>query len=164
MKAIRIALVALCLLCIPAVLQAQTWSLEQQELLDHLFSVFDQTEENNQASFVQWRDVAHPRDDLVLWFTDQGAPYDLEAVRKWHQGWATRGTEYTFLNIRPVAVRILDSVGMVWFWQYGEWMNQDGERHQWEAKRLEIFHRTSDGWDLVGGMVTRVVPFEADKG
>ena len=70
MKAIRIALVALCLLAIPAVLQAQTWSPEQQELLDHLSSIWDQVEENNESSFVQWRDVVHPRDDLVWWPTD----------------------------------------------------------------------------------------------
>ena len=161
MNAIRIALVALCLLAIPAVLEAQTWSPEQQELLDHLSSVYDQIEENNQASFVQWRDVVQPRDDLVWWFTNQGAPYDLDAVRKWHQGWGTRNAEYTFLNVRPVAVRIIDSVGMVWFRSYGEVAEAKGERSQWEDIRLEIFHRTSNGWEFVGGMVTKV-PIEAD--
>jgi hypothetical protein len=162
MKAIRIALVALCLLAIPAVLQAQTWSPEQQELLDHLFSIWDQVEENNQSTFAQWQDVVHPRDDLVWWFTNQGAPNDLEAVRKWHQGWETRGAQYTFLSVRPVAVRILDSVGMVWFWAFGEVEYQSGERHQYESKRLEIFHKTASGWEFAGGMVTYVVPFEAE--
>ena len=161
MKAIQVALVALCLLAIPTVLEAQTWSPEEQELLNHLVSVWDQIEANNEANFSLWKDAVQPRDDLVWWFTSQGAPYDLDAVRKWHQGWGTRNAEYTFLNVRPVAVRIIDSVGMVWFRSYGEVAEAEGERSQWEDIRLEIFHRTSNGWEFVGGMVTKV-PIEAD--
>lgn len=63
-----------------------------------------------------------------------------------------------------MAVRILDPVGMVWFWSHGEWMDRDGERHPWEEKRLETFHKVPDGWLLVGGMVTPVVPFESEGG
>jgi len=162
MNTIRLIVAAIVFLAVPAALPAQTWSPEEQELLDHLVSIWDQVEENNEANFSLWQDVVHPRDDLIWWFTDQGAPYDLDAVRKWHQGWETRNSDYTYLNVRPVAVRIIDSVGMVWFRSYGEVKEPEGERSQWEDIRLEIFHKTPDGWEFVGGMVTLVVPAEAD--
>ncbi len=144
----------------PLTLQAQTWSPEQQELLDHFLSVVDQIEETNEATHSLWKEAANPREDMVMWFTEQGAPYDLTALRKWHQAWETRGAKYTFLNARPIAVRIIDSVGMIWYWMYGERLDKDGERHQWEEKRLELFQKTPEGWRFVGGMSTPVVPFE----
>lgn len=144
----------------PAAAPAQVWSPEQQELIDYFLSVVDRIEETNEANHSLWREAAKPRDDMVVWFTEQGAPCDLTALRKWHQAWETRGAVYTFLNARPVAVRIIDSVGMIWYWHYGERLERDGERHQWEEKRLEIFQKTPDGWAFVGGMSAPVVPFE----
>jgi hypothetical protein len=144
----------------PLTLPAQTWSPEQQELLDHFLSVVDRIEETNEATHSLWKEAANPREDVVMWFTEQGAPYDLTALRKWHQAWETRGAEYTFLNARPIAVRIIDSVGMIWYWHYGERVEKDGERHQWEEKRLEIFQKVPGGWRFAGGMSSPVVPFE----
>lgn len=162
MSTVRFLLPILILAGSPLTLQAQTWSPAEQELLDHFLSVIDRLEETNEANHAVWREVANPAEDMVWWYTADGAPWDLTAMRKWHQSWETRGAVYTFLNARPVAVRIIDSVGMIWFWMYGELEQEDGTRHKWEEKRLEIFHRTGNGWEFVGGMVTPVVPFEVE--
>jgi hypothetical protein len=160
MSAARLLIPFLLLVASPLTLPAQTWSPEQQELLDHFLSVVDRIEETNEANHSLWKEAANPREDVVMWFTEQGALYDLTAFRKWHQAWETRGAEYTFLNARPIAIRIIDSVGMIWYWHYGERLEKDGERHQWEEKRLEIFQKTPEGWRFVGGMSSPVVPFE----
>jgi len=141
---------------------AQQWSAEEQEILTHLGNVLDQIEENNEATHALWRDVVNPRDDLVWWFTDQGAPYDLEALEKWHQGWETRGADYTYLDARPVAVRVIDSVAMVWYYNYAERRESNGEYHQSSEMRLEIFHKTDEGWEFVGGMAAPILPFESE--
>ena len=160
MPKLRFLIPMLALVVFPPTLQAQSWSPEEQGLLDHFLSVVDRLEETNEANHSLWREAADPREDMVMWFTEQGAPYDLTAIRKWHQSWETRGADYTFLNARPVAIRIIDSVGMIWFWMYGEMEEDDGARHKWEEKRLEIFQKTPEGWRFVGGMSSPVVPFE----
>jgi hypothetical protein len=149
---------------LPAILHGQEWTAEQQELVDHLHSVWDAIEANNEATYEIWRETVNPADDLVWWFTNQGVPYDHKALEKWHQWWGTRGGQYTYTNVRPIAVRIVDSVGMVWFWAFGEWIDRSLERHEWQDQRLEIFRKTDDGWEFLGGMVTPVTPFEGGSG
>jgi hypothetical protein len=156
-----LAVVLFAALAVPTAAWAQQWSAEEQELVDHLESVWDQIEQNNEATFEIWRETVNPREDLVWWFTDQGVPYDLGASEKWHQGWANRTDKYTYLDVRPIAVRVIDSVGMVWFYAYGESLDANGEYRQFSGKRLEIFHKTDEGWKFVGGMVdptTRLIP------
>jgi hypothetical protein len=160
----RILAVALfAALALPTAAWAQQWSAEEQELLDYLEGIWDQVEQNNQATFETWRETVNPREDLVWWFTNEGAPSDLDAVKKWHQGWEKRNAEYTYMDVRPTAVRLIDSVGMVWFHAYGEWRDADGHLHQFSDMRLEIFHKTDEGWEFVGGMVTPILPFEPEE-
>ena len=159
-----LGLMLVSILTLPATGQGQEWTAEQQELVDHLTAVWDEIDENNQETFSIWRETVQPADDLVWWFTNQGAPSDLKAIEKWHQWWGSRRGRYTYLNVRPVAVRIVDSVGMVWFWAFGEWTDQSGERHEWQDQRLELFRKTQDGWEFLGGLGAPVVPFKGEGG
>lgn len=61
-------------LSLPSALFSQEWTSEQQELVDHLIAVWDEIDENNQETYSIWRETVHPADDLVWWFTNQGAP------------------------------------------------------------------------------------------
>ena len=128
----------------PALVHGQVRTPEQQELVDHLRGIWDQVEEKNEATSSIWRNTVHPKDDRVWWFTDQGAPYDLKSLEKWHQWWGTREGDFTFMNVPPLAVRIVDSVGMVWSWALWGWIDKEGEGRGFEDQRLEILHKTSD--------------------
>jgi hypothetical protein len=159
-----LAVVLLAALAGPTVAWAQQWSVEEQELVDYLEGIWDQIEENNEATFEIWHETVNPKEDLVWWFTHRVAPDDLRSVEKWHQGWETRGAEYTYLDVRPIAVRLIDSVGMVWFYAQGEFRGADGEYHQFSGKRLEIFHKTEEGWKFVGGMADPIERMLGDGG
>ena len=159
-----VAVVLFAALALPTAAVAQQWSAEEQELVDHLESVWDQVEENDQATYEIWLETANPRDDLVWWFSHRGTPYDLKAIEKWHKCWETRGTEYTYMDVYPIAVRIIDSVGMIWFYAYGESLDADGVHRPFSSKRLEIFQKTDGGWKLVGGMAAPIETLLPDGG
>ena len=162
MKKLHAISITLLMLFVPLMLQAQNWTEEQQEFLDHFKLIWDKIEETNEANHDTWKNIVNPQDDLTWWFTGQSMPYDLEAVKKWHQGWETLETKYTYTNIRPIDIKIIDNMAMIWFYVYGKWEDKNGKRNTWEDQRLEIFHKKDGKWFFVGGMVNEIKSFSGD--
>ena len=144
----------------PLSLSAQEWSKEEQEFLDYLNVMWDELEQNNEATHELWKETMNPREDLTWWFTNQSMPMDLPAIKKWHKNWQKIDGTYSYFNVRPIEVKIEGDMAMVWYYFYGEWWEKDDERHYWEDQRFEVFKKDGSEWIFLGGMVHPVVAFE----
>lgn len=81
MPKLRFLIPMLALVVFPPTLPAQSWSPEEQGLLDHFLSVVDRLEETNEANHSLWREAADPREDMVMWFTEVDGDWIVFTVR-----------------------------------------------------------------------------------
>jgi len=145
--------IASCIL-IPLTTLAQTWNEQEQELLDQLETCWDAwmeaVEQNNPEL---WIEKCNPAKNYSMWWTEEGAPQGIDAVKR---DWETiRKVDVRWIDIRPVAIRIFDNVGIVQF--YGYWKaNTETGPVTTEYKRTEVFLKVDGKWSFIGGQGTPV--------
>ena len=141
-------------------LYSQTYSNEEQELIDHITNCWDAwVEGKNENNPNIWYEKCPSKPNASMWWTNDGAPEQIDRVtRKWE--FATALNE-DWLDMRPVAIRIWDDVGMVQF--YGYWLvdSKDGFVRT-EFKRTEMFKKENGTWILLGGQGTPVTKEDAE--
>jgi hypothetical protein len=159
---IQVLMAAFIVLLISCPLYSQTYSQEEQGLIDHITNCWDAwmegVEKNNPEI---WYEKCPAKPDASFWWTEHGAPEQIDALRRnWDLDRAFAGSSY-WLDMRPVAIRIWDDVGMVQF--YGYWLTdtEDGKVNT-EYKRTEVFKNENGKWILLGGQGTPVTQADAE--
>jgi Domain of unknown function (DUF4440) len=138
------------LLIIPLSAQAQEWTTEQQEVLDHIQACWDAWETK---VYDNWVEVCRPAKNELWWTTSEALPGNLEYDRKLSEAqWKTSEIEYLWNEIRPLAVQIHGDVALVYFYALFSW-TEDGEEVSAEQKRFEAFRKVDGQWMVIGGMV-----------
>jgi hypothetical protein len=152
-------LLVLCII-LPFTAFAQTWSEQEQELLDHIAMIWDAwmeaVDQKNVEIFVEKSNQAK---NSLMWWTTQGAPEGLDAVRRNWESIST--TDVNWIDIRPVAIRIYENVGIVYFYGYWTAKTEDGSVTT-EYKRTEVYLKVDGKWSFIGGQGTPVSPKDAE--
>ena len=141
-------------------LQSQTFSNEEQELIDHITNCWDAwIEAKNEGNPEIWYEKCPSKPDASFWWTEEGAPEQTTRIRnRWS---VVMDLEEEWLDIRPVAVRIWDEIGMVQFYGYWRAMHK-GESVITEFKRTEMFKNENGTWILLGGQGTPAAKEDAE--
>jgi hypothetical protein len=139
-------------LVFPFIVSAQQYSAQEQGLIDQIKICWDAwmegVEKNNPDI---WYEKCPAMENASFWWTDEGAPQQND--------WAKRNWDYVkdqnvgWLDMRPVAIRIWDDIGMIQFYGYWEIRTKDGSIVT-EFKRTEVFKKENDTWILLGGQGT----------
>lgn len=125
---------------------AQTWTADQQSVVDDLkecWDIFVQSVKDDDPN--AWIDEC--TDDFRYWWID-GTPNDADFFRR---NWAAAVEASEFwVSLRPISIQIFDDIAIMHF--YGQWSTKvpDGRIIN-EQKRTEVFRRSSNRWLLVAG-------------
>ena len=156
----RFAILVLAIaLLLPASTQAQQWSAEEQEVLDHLVECWDIWVEGTKSGSPERWTSECSTPEQTYWPSANGAPSynEHERIRR---NWETFSRNYPgWVEIRPVSLTVIDDIAVLHF--YGSWRvrTADGETIN-EAKRTEVFRRIDGRWKLIAGHGTPVTPAE----
>ena len=143
-------------------LYGQTYSNEEQELIDHITNCWDAWEEGVGKDNPEiWYEKCPSKPDASFWWTEDGAPEQTAKIRNRNQWHFVRQINHHWLDIRPVAIRIWDDIGMVQFYSYWR-VNNRGKWVTTEYKRTEVFKNENGTWILLGGQGTPVTKEDAE--
>ena len=94
-----------------------------------------------------------------MWWTNEGAPQQMNwAKRNWD---IVSSVDAKWVDIRPVAVRIWDDIGMIQLYGYWQAKTNDGLVVT-EYKRTELFKNENSSWILLGGQGTPAANEDAE--
>ena len=139
------------MLALPLCGFSQTWSKKEQAFLDDFTKKWEQFC-NKPSTWELWKTNVHPDDELAWWWTDEGMPKDLNAVKAMFQNFEKQGTVANNFHLRPIKINIVGDVAMIWFYGYISLTDKAGNTSDWEDKRLEVFRRDGAGWKFLGGI------------
>ena len=138
-------------LSIPTSLLAREWTTQQQEFLTFFNSLVDSFAQGPQT-YEYWEKQVRPDEELLWWFTHQAMPLDLDSVKRLSP--AGNIDHYLYIDIKPIDIKIHGNHYFIFYYNSGAYVDKQGERHVWEDKRLEIYERSKEEWQFLGGMVT----------
>ena len=133
----------------PSPAEAQQWSPEQQEVVDHLKTCWDTWMESVHAGSPDaW--LNNCADNHSFWVSQDGSPGGEDYLRRdWD---AIAATDEGWLDIRPLWIRVEGDFAVMHFWGY--WRVRDQEQPV-EVKRTEVFKKVDGRWKLIAGHATR---------
>jgi hypothetical protein len=140
--------------------QAQQWSKEQKEVLEHIKGCWTgRIEAFKTKDFNAWANVCNSDEDIAYWPTSEASPMlGFEAdKRAINMGlYMLLWKRWEWLDVRPINIKIDNDVALVHF--YAFWIVEDyaGKTSMVEQKRFEVFRKKNGDWILLGGMVTPV--------
>ena len=138
---------------------AQNWNDEQQDVIDSLKGCWDTwmdaVEQNDPEIWIgQCTDV-----DYSFWWSTQGAPNNPETLRRDFQ--RAREVDAGWLDVRPLAVKIVGDVAIMHFYGYWRANTSDGTVTT-EELRTEVFQNVDGRWLLVAGHSSPASQADAD--
>ena len=148
------------MMLISSSMYCQTYSKEEQGLIDHVTNCWDAWMEGVEKNDPQiWYEKCPSKPDASMWWTQDGAPQPIDWVqRNWD---IVSAVDSKWVDMRPVTIRIWDDVGMVQF--YGYWQALTKKEYVvTEFKRTEMFKNENGNWILLGGQGTPVAQKDAD--
>lgn len=150
----------LVIMLLSSTLFAQTYSKEEQGLIDQVIHCWDAWMEGIEKNDPEiWYEKCPSKPDASMWWAQEGAPQQLDwAKRNWD---IVSGVDAKWVDLRPVAVRIWDNVGVVQFYGYWQAKTKEGNVST-EFKRTEVFKNENGNWVFLGGQGTPVTEKDAD--
>ena len=151
--------IAICCFGFTAPAWSQQWTPEQQSVITALETCWDTWMESiRQDDPSMWIDQCTDG-SYTYWWTEDGAPNTPATLRRdWER---VKRTDLGWVDIRPLAVKIVGAVAIMQF--YGYWDAQTPEGPvMTEAMRTEVFRRAGDRWLLVAGHSTPSSSEDAD--
>ena len=142
-------------------LYGQTYSAEEQGLIDQVENCFDAWIEGIEKGNPEvWYEKCPSKEDASMWWTNEGAPQQTVswAQRNWD---IVSRVDSKWVDLRPVVVRIWGDIGMVQFYGYWEAKTQNGNVVT-EYLRTEVFKRENGSWIFLGGQGTPATQADAD--
>ena len=140
-------------LAMPVYAQAQNWTPEQQEVINHakkssemwFKAVFDQND------YSKWL-KEYAVEDYNFWFTGRGVPMDIagdiERVEFIQKEFKRIYLEEQY----PLAVKIYGDIACLYFYQYAILEDPEGKITRKESKRLHVYRKQGDTWKLIEGV------------
>ena len=145
---------------LPITALAQSWTEQEQELLDHIAICWDAWLEGLEKNKPEiWVEKCNTNEKYSMWWTDQGAPEGLDVIKRNFETFRT--IDLDWIDIRPVAIKVFDNVGIVQFYGYWKAKTEDGSVTT-EYKRTEVFLKVDGKWSFLGGQGTPVTSADAD--
>jgi hypothetical protein len=142
-----LTLLAALVLFAPGV-SAQTWSAEQQELIDFANACWTTWETEDWDAYAR----ACPADpELQYWDMSQSVPaLGHDSWRKWAEAMWPRMNPFHH-EIRPITIQIMGDMALYYF--YANFNNEfaDGSLAAFNHHELAVFQRRNGRWILVGG-------------
>jgi len=159
-KKVQGLMVTIVMLLVSSSMYCQTYSQEEQGLIDQLTSCWDAWMEGVDKNNPEiWYEKCPAKSDASMWWTNEGAPQQMDwARRNWD---IVSDVDSKWVDMRPVAVRIWDNIGMIQFYAYWQAKTKEGNVVT-EYKRTEVFKNENGSWILLGGQGTPVTIADAD--
>ena len=151
---IQVLIAAFIMLLISCPLYSQTYSAEEQGLIDHITNCWDAWMEGVEKADPEiWYEKCPSKPNASMWWTKDGAPEQTERIRRrWDRAISS---DPKWVDMRPVTIRIWDDVGMVQFYSFWRVNSKDGFITK-ETKRTEVFKKENGNWIFLGGQGTPV--------
>lgn len=140
------------LLTWPSPSRAQTWTPEQQDLIDHTKRCWELwgVEENPAL----WEQECPADPDIRFWWTPQSVPFHgTDEWKAWSQVFHPKIDEF-FQAHRPIAVQFFGDVILYYYWATWSWEDANGQVQTAEQHRLDIWHRRNGQLWWIGGTGT----------
>ena len=145
------ALIVALFVVFPLTLAAQTWSAEEQEIIDL-----------NQSCWEAWasedlnavRATCNEHPDARGWYTPEGLPavgWFAKNASRWLSVYGPRD-EWIYFEVRPASVRIFDNTALIHFWAMHTHEDAQGAVTTQTQKHLNIWQRIDGEWTWIGGM------------
>jgi hypothetical protein len=136
----------------PQALQAQTWSTQEQEAIDHLKACWSTWAEED---YDEWARVCNLDPDGNYWNTVEQAPGPMDSQGHYLRAIVLQGyadTDVVAWDIRPVNVTSWDDVVGVYFYSVMHLRDSEGLVTVIQERRFEILRNVDGRWGVVGGM------------
>ncbi len=137
---------------LPCVVQAQNFTPEQQEIIDHTKRCWEVwgLEENPAL----WEQECPADPDIRFWWTAQSVPIHGTAEwMEWSRAFHPKIDEF-FQAHRPIAVQSFGDVVLYYYWATWGWEDANGQVQNAEQHRLDIYQRRNNQWWWIGGTGT----------
>ena len=138
------------LLLIPTSTQAQQWSAEEQEVLNHVeecFASFTEASELNDPQV--WVRRCRPTDESLFWWAPNAGPISLEALLRDWELTLPKSKRFSSIGFEPMRIRLIDDMAFVY--GYTSWYDEqeDGSLNYFHDKRLEVYRKQGGLWSLI---------------
>jgi hypothetical protein len=129
--------------------QAQQWSEEEQEVLDHVAECFTSFAEASAQNDPQiWVQRCRPVDESLYWTASEAGPMSLKAqVKNWELSFP-KSAMSSSTGFEPIRMRLVDDFAFVY--GYSTWYDEslEGPSKWTHDARLEIYRRQEGQWGL----------------
>ena len=137
---------------LPGVAQGQSFSPEQQEIIDHTKRCWELwgLEENP----TMWEQECPADPDIRFWWTAQSVPsHGTADWQAWSQAFHPKIDEF-FHSHRPIAVQFFGDVVLYYYWATWSWEDANGKVQTAAQHRLDVLQRRNDQLWWIGGTGT----------
>jgi len=142
------------LLLLPCHGNAQTWSAEQQEILDHVKMCWTAWSETvNAKDLTPWLEGCQPSEDIQAWSTSGGVLWNLDFQSREFPEWVKSVRRYWWQTVQPLDIKVYDDTALIWFFATFAVEDTSGTVTRIQQKRFEVMQRYDGGWHWVGAMV-----------
>jgi hypothetical protein len=141
------------LILVPVVATAQTFSADEQEIIDLTHSCWEAWAAEDLSAIDR---ACNEHEDTRFWWTADAVPaigWVAKNAQRWGEAFHPR-TNLLYWEVRPVSVRIFRDVALIHFWATYTVVDENGQTTANSQKRLDIWQRVDSRWIKIGGMGT----------
>lgn len=145
------AAVIVCLALLPARVSAQTYSDDEQSLIEAMEECWNQATHDNSMEVL--RDACGSTEVTTYWWTPETTPF--RHLSPWVEGIrASWDRELISQDLRPIRVHLDGEFGFIYFHGIRIWESQEGGQETESWRGFEVWKRVNGGWSFVGGTGT----------
>ncbi len=139
----------------PAQISAQTYSADQQAVIDQLERCFQNFwQAMSKSDFSVFEDACPCDEDFAVWNLSFGAPVGIEAVKDLFEQGVAAGPTPPIIILRPVRVKIAGDFAIAYYYVDTYQVDYDDLFLNFNAgMRMTVLRRVNRRWQLAGDMV-----------
>ena len=129
--------------------KAQTWSAQDQELIEHIEACW---QADDDGAHEEWVRVCNPAPDMVLWLGGDSVPVtNLRYTEMTEVDWHQRYKRIAW-DVRPINIRFYGDVAAVYYFWTQQLLENDGSLVNLQGRTLELHRKVDERWQYLGGM------------
>jgi ketosteroid isomerase-like protein len=158
----RAMIAVLGLLAPPIAAVAQSWSADQQEIIDFIARCNDAWSESLQRNDFERFAAACPESpDAVFWYTGGATPIRYSGDEGLWSVTAASGARSTWRDLAPTTVQIDGNLALIYYAVMWTVERPTGEVIDNPSRRMSVLRRENGEWRLLGGTVAAILPAPA---